>query len=147
MIIVSTAVASSVAEGAGREFVWSWVDHMGGSGMGESHGTSDNAHLRAVLDSVKSHPGAEPLMVESGSSVLAEQWNVGRGSGRLAAEVVGLDDCLLAELGDVVAKRTGPVKVRWARGEVLSHYQAKAAQLAACSTTVRQEIRGTLASC
>ncbi|AEF41750.1 hypothetical protein AS9A_3308 [Hoyosella subflava DQS3-9A1] len=86
-------------------------------------------------------------MVESGSAALAEQWNVGRESGRLAAKIAGLDDCLLAELDDLVANRRGPVKVRWARGDVLSHYQAKAAQLAACSTTVRRGIRGTLAAC
>lgn len=156
MIIVSTAAANTDEREQGWRAVWSWVDHVGGSGTGRVAGSDECAHLHAVLDALQKHPGTEPLMIESGSAAVARLCN---GQAPAHAADVRLDEALVKSVTQALRARQGPVRIRWARGGVLSHYQASAQQLAgrslrapklsgtACSNGQHHGPRGTLASC
>ena len=64
MIIVSTD--GSCLKNPGGAIGWAWVNHTGPSASGGAQvGTNQIAELRAVLEAVRAHPGADPLIIES----------------------------------------------------------------------------------
>ena len=76
MIIVSTD--GSCLRNPGGAIGWAWVNHEGPSASGgERSGTNQIAELRAVLEALRAHPGAEPMIIESDSQYAikcASEW-------------------------------------------------------------------------
>lgn len=115
---------------------WAWVNHEGASQSGgEPSGTNQIAELRALLEAIKSHPGDEPLMIESDSQYAikcASEWLPGwkRKGWKTAggSPVKNLD--LVQSIDQAITARTGPVRFRWVRGHVGNHYNEMADQLA-----------------
>ncbi|MEE2032367.1 ribonuclease H family protein [Rhodococcus chondri] len=134
MIIVSTD--GSCLRNPGGAIGWAWVNHEGPSKSGgERVGTNQIAELRALLEALRAHPGAEPMIIESDSQYAikcASEWLPGwkrkgwkTSSG---APVKNLE--LVRAIDREIAERVGPVRFRWVRGHVGNHFNEVADQLA-----------------
>jgi len=134
MIIVSTD--GSCLRNPGGAIGWAWVNHEGPSASGgERSGTNQIAELRAVLEALRAHPGAEPMIIESDSQYAIKcasewlpgwkrkGWKTSTGSPVKNIELVRAIDRELVE-------RTGPVRFRWVRGHVGNHFNEVADTLA-----------------
>ncbi|MFF0456247.1 ribonuclease H [Nocardia africana] len=134
MIIVSTD--GSCLRNPGGAIGWAWVNHQGNSASaGAASGTNQVAELRAVLEAIRAHPGAEPLFIESDSlyaikcasewlpSWRLNGWRTATGSAVKNVELVQWID-------HAIATRPGPVRFRWVRGHVGNYYNEQADKLA-----------------
>ncbi|MCC3318185.1 ribonuclease H family protein [Nocardia africana] len=134
MIIVSTD--GSCLRNPGGAIGWAWVNHQGSSASaGAASGTNQVAELRAVLEAIRAHPGAEPLFIESDSlyaikcasewlpSWRLNGWRTATGSAVKNVELVQWID-------HAIATRPGPVRFRWVRGHVGNYYNEQADKLA-----------------
>ncbi len=134
MIIVSTD--GSCLRNPGGAIGWAWVDHQGGSeSAGAASGTNQVAELRAVLEAIRSHPGAEPLFIESDSLYAikcASEWLPGwrRNGWRTATGSPVKNVELVRWIDHAIATRPGPVRFRWVRGHVGNYFNEQADQLA-----------------
>ena len=134
MIIVSTD--GSCLRNPGGAIGWAWVDHQGGSASaGAASGTNQVAELRAVLEAVRAHPGAEPLFIESDSLYAikcASEWLPGwrRNGWRTATGSPVKNAELVRWIDHAIATRPGPVRFRWVRGHVGNYFNEQADQLA-----------------
>ncbi|MBJ8342631.1 ribonuclease HI [Antrihabitans sp. YC3-6] len=134
MIIVSTD--GSCLRNPGGPIGWAWVDHSGPSASGGGAvGTNQIAELLAVLEAITSHPGEEPLLIESDSQYAikcASEWLPGwkRKNWRTSAgaPVKNLD--IIQSLDKAISTRSGPVRFRWVRGHVGNYYNEQADALA-----------------
>ena len=64
MITVSTD--GSCLSNPGGAIGWAWINHDGTFDSGGAvSGTNQVAELTALLQAVRAHPGAEPLLIES----------------------------------------------------------------------------------
>lgn len=134
MIIVSTD--GSCLRNPGGAIGWAWVNHHGPSRSGgERSGTNQVAELRALLEAIRAHPGAEPMLIESDSQYAikcASEWVAGwkrKGWRTSAGEPVKNLD-LIRAIDDELTARSGPVRFRWVRGHVGNHYNEEADRLA-----------------
>ncbi|MEV5648038.1 ribonuclease H [Nocardia sp. NPDC052254] len=134
MIIVSTD--GSCLRNPGGAIGWAWVDHQGGSASaGAASGTNQVAELRAVLEAIRAHPGAEPLFIESDSLYAikcASEWLPGwrRNGWRTATGSPVKNVELVRWIDHAIATRPGPVRFRWVRGHVGNYFNEQADQLA-----------------
>ena len=114
---------------------WAWADHTRNAGGtaghhhdergydhgGATNGTNQIGELCAVLEALRAHPGAEPLLIESDSQYAincSTKWVKGwkrngwRNSQKKPVKNVELIKAIDAE----IAKREGPVDFRWVKG-------------------------------
>lgn len=135
MIIVSTD--GSCLRNPGGAIGWAWVNHDGGTfdSGGAASGTNQVAELTALLEAITSHPGEEPLLIESDSQYAircASEWVEGwkRKGWRTAggAPVKNLD--LVQAIDRAITERPGPVRFRWVRGHVGNPFNERADRLA-----------------
>ncbi|WP_084524968.1 ribonuclease H family protein [Nocardia vaccinii] len=140
MIIVSTD--GSCLRNPGGAIGWAWVNHQGTSGSGgAASGTNQVAELRAVLEAIVSHPGAEPLFIESDSlyaikcaSEWISGWRMNGWRTSTGGPVKNVE--LVRHIDQAIASRPGPVRFRWVRGHVGNYFNEQADQLA--GTAARQ---------
>ncbi|MBY6368416.1 ribonuclease H family protein [Rhodococcoides corynebacterioides] len=134
MIIVSTD--GSCLKNPGGAIGWAWVDHTGPSASGgASSGTNQIAELRALLEAVLAHPGAEPLLIEADSQYAikcASEWLPGwkRKGWRTSTGTAVRNLDLVRAIDRAITEREGPVRFRWVRGHVGNEYNEMADQLA-----------------
>lgn len=101
---------------------WAWAGNASGQAAGgATNGTNQIGELCAVLQALRAHPGAEPLIIETDSqyaincsTTWLEGWkhNGWRNSQRKPVKNVQLIKAIDAE----IAKRSGPVKFVWVKG-------------------------------
>lgn len=134
MIIVSTD--GSCLKNPGGAIGWAWVNHEGGSHSGGApSGTNQIAELRAILEAITAHPGAQPLMIESDSQYAikcSSEWLAGwkrRGWKTAGGDPVKNAD-LIRAIDEAVSGRSGPVRFRWVRGHVGNEFNEMADTLA-----------------
>ncbi|MEC3958100.1 ribonuclease H [Nocardia sp. CDC153] len=134
MIIVSTD--GSCLRNPGGAIGWAWVNHAGGSASGGApSGTNQIAELRALLEAVRAHPGAEPLLIESDSLYAikcASEWiNGWRTNGWKTSTGGAVKNVeLIQQIDRAIASRPGPVRFRWVRGHVGNYFNEQADALA-----------------
>jgi ribonuclease HI len=134
MIIVSTD--GSCLRNPGGAIGWAWVNHEGPSQSGgEPSGTNQIAELRALLEAITAHPGADPLLIESDSQYAikcASEWLPGwkRKGWKTAGGAPVKNLALVQSIDRAISERPGPVRFRWVRGHVGNHYNEMADVLA-----------------
>lgn len=134
MIIVSTD--GSCLRNPGGAIGWAWVNHAGGSASGGApSGTNQIAELRALLEAVRAHPSAEPLLIESDSLYAikcASEWiNGWRNNGWKTSTGGAVKNVeLIQQIDRAIATRPGPVRFRWVRGHVGNYFNEQADTLA-----------------
>ncbi|MFJ4658827.1 ribonuclease H [Nocardia sp. NPDC088792] len=134
MIIVSTD--GSCLRNPGGAIGWAWVNHGGGSASGGApSGTNQIAELRALLEAVRAHPGAEPMLIESDSLYAikcASEWiNGWRTNGWKTSSGGAVKNVeLIQQIDRAIAGRPGPVRFRWVRGHVGNYFNEQADTLA-----------------
>ncbi|MVU79911.1 ribonuclease HI [Nocardia sp. ET3-3] len=134
MIIVSTD--GSCLRNPGGAIGWAWVNHAGGSASGGAPvGTNQIAELRALLEAIRAHPGAEPLLIESDSLYAikcASEWiNGWRNNGWKTSTGAAVKNVeLIQQIDRAIAGRPGPVRFRWVRGHVGNYFNEQADSLA-----------------
>lgn len=134
VIIVSTD--GSCLKNPGGAIGWAWVDHTGPSASGgAASGTNQIAELRALLEAVLAHPGAEPLLIEADSQYAikcASEWLPGwkRKGWRTSTGTAVRNLDLVRAIDRAITEREGPVRFRWVRGHVGNEYNEMADQLA-----------------
>ncbi|MTE11871.1 ribonuclease H family protein [Nocardia aurantiaca] len=134
MIIVSTD--GSCLRNPGGAIGWAWVNHAGGAASGgAASGTNQIAELRALLEAVRAHPGAEPLLIESDSLYAikcASEWiNGWRTNGWKTSTGGAVKNVeLIQQIDRAIAARPGPVRFRWVRGHVGNYFNEQADALA-----------------
>lgn len=134
MIIVSTD--GSCLRNPGGAIGWAWVDHAGGAESGgAATGTNQIAELRAVLEAIRSHPGSDPLLIESDSLYAikcASEWlpNWRNNGWRTSTGGAVKNVELIRDIDHAIAARPGPVRFRWVRGHVGNYFNEQADALA-----------------
>ncbi|MBD5785111.1 ribonuclease HI [Cellulosimicrobium terreum] len=134
MITVSTD--GSCLSNPGGAIGWAWINHDGSfDAGGAASGTNQVAELTALLQAVRAHPGAEPLLIESDSQYAikcASEWVVGwkRKSWRTAGGEPVKNLELVQAIDHAITERVGPVRFRWVRGHVGDPFNERADQLA-----------------
>ncbi|MDR2703461.1 MAG: ribonuclease HI [Cellulomonadaceae bacterium] len=135
MHIVSTD--GSCLKNPGGAIGWAWVDHSGRrcDPGGAASGTNQSAELQAILEALKAHPGAEPLMIESDSQYAircATEWLPGwkRKGWRTASGGPVQNLALIQTIDAEITQRPGPVRFRWVRGHVGNVFNERADELA-----------------
>ena len=152
MITVSTD--GSCLVNPGGAIGWAWINHDGtfDSG-GAASGTNQVAELTALLQAVRAHPGAEPLLIESDSQYAikcASEWVVAwkRKGWRTAGGQPVKNLELVQAIDRVITERAGPVRFRWVRGHVGDPFNERADQLAGLAAqdwaAGRGDLDGTL---
>ncbi|MEV0945212.1 ribonuclease H [Rhodococcus sp. NPDC049939] len=149
MIIVSTD--GSCLRNPGGAIGWAWVNHEGPSQSGgEPSGTNQIAELRALLEAIISHPGSDPLLIESDSQYAikcASEWLPGwKRKGWKTASGAPVKNLELVQSIDLaISERLGPVRFRWVRGHVGNHYNEMADALAgeAARTAASEPVAST----
>ena len=134
MITVSTD--GSCLRNPGGASGWAWVNHDGTSSSGGlAAGTNQIAELMAVRDAIESHPGAEPLQIESDSQYAikcASVWVAGwkRKGWRTASGGPVQNLAVVQGIERAIAERAGPVAFTWVRGHVGDEFNERADVLA-----------------
>lgn len=152
MITVSTD--GSCLSNPGGAIGWAWINHDGtfDSG-GAASGTNQVAELTALLQAVRAHPGADPLLIESDSQYAikcASEWVVAwkRKGWRTAGGQPVKNLELVQAIDRTIAERVGPVRFRWVRGHVGNVFNERADQLAGLAAqdwaAGRGDLDGTL---
>ncbi|MCP2276674.1 ribonuclease H family protein [Nocardia amikacinitolerans] len=135
MIIVSTD--GSCLRNPGGAIGWAWVNHQGGASRsgGAATGTNQIAELRAVLEAIEAHPGAEPLLIESDSlyaikcaSEWISSWRLNGWRTSTGGAVKNVE--IIKQIDRAIASRPGPVRFRWVRGHVGNYFNEMADTLA-----------------
>ncbi|WP_431953764.1 ribonuclease H family protein [Nocardia lijiangensis] len=135
MIIVSTD--GSCLRNPGGAIGWAWVNHQGGTSCsgGAATGTNQIAELRAILEAVDAHPGAEPLLIESDSlyaikcaSEWISSWRLNGWRTSTGGAVKNVE--VIKQIDRAIASRPGPVRFRWVRGHVGNYFNEMADKLA-----------------
>ncbi|WP_051028626.1 ribonuclease H family protein, partial [Cellulosimicrobium cellulans] len=152
MITVSTD--GSCLSNPGGAIGWAWINHDGTFDSGGAvSGTNQVAELTALLQAVRAHPGAEPLLIESDSQYAikcASEWVVAwkRKGWRTAGGQPVKNLELVQAIDRVIAERAGPVRFRWVRGHVGDPFNERADQLAGLAAqdwaAGRGDLDGTL---
>ncbi|MBD8506843.1 ribonuclease HI [Hoyosella sp. G463] len=140
MMTVSTD--GSCLKNPGGAIGWAWVNHSGDrSSGGASSGTNQIAELMALLEAIRSHPGPEPLLVESDSqyaikcvSVWLAGWK--RNGWRTAAGSPVKNAELIQSIDAAIADREGPVRFQWVRGHAGNEFNEIADELAGTAARV-----------
>ncbi len=153
--VITVSTDGSCLVNPGGAIGWAWINHDGtfDSG-GAASGTNQIAELMALLEAVRAHPSAEPLLIESDSQYAikcASEWLEGwkRKGWRTAggSPVKNLE--LVQGIEAAITARPGPVRFRWVRGHVGNHFNERADQLAGLAAqdwaAGRGEERATLA--
>jgi ribonuclease HI len=151
MITVSTD--GSCLRNPGGAIGWAWVDHAGtrsGCG-GAASGTNQVAELTAVLEAITTHPGPEPLHIESDSlyaikcaSVWVTAWR--RTGWRTASGGPVRNLGLVQAIDHALAARTGPVTFGWVRGHDGNRFNEEADRLAGAAAREARAGRPTPAT-
>ncbi|MGN6241539.1 MAG: ribonuclease H family protein [Cellulosimicrobium cellulans] len=152
MITVSTD--GSCLSNPGGAIGWAWINHDGTFDSGGAvSGTNQVAELTALLQAVRAHPGAEPLLIESDSQYAikcASEWVVAwkRKGWRTAGGQPVKNLELVQAIDRVITERAGPVRFRWVRGHVGDPFNERADQLAGLAAqdwaAGRGDLDGTL---
>ncbi|UKJ62691.1 ribonuclease HI [Cellulosimicrobium cellulans] len=152
MITVSTD--GSCLSNPGGAIGWAWINHDGTFDSGGAvSGTNQVAELTALLQAVRAHPGAEPLLIESDSQYAikcASEWVVAwkRKGWRTAGGQPVKNLELVRAIDRVITERAGPVRFRWVRGHVGDPFNERADQLAGLAAqdwaAGRGDLDGTL---
>ncbi|WP_420829183.1 ribonuclease H family protein [Bifidobacterium pongonis] len=114
---------------------WAWADHARNAGGtpghrhddrgydhgGATNGTNQIGELCAVLEALRAHPGAEPLLIESDSQYAincSTKWVKGwKKNGWKNSQKKPVKNAELIKAIDAeIAKREGPVDFRWVKG-------------------------------
>ncbi len=152
MITVSTD--GSCLSNPGGAIGWAWINHDGSfDSGGAASGTNQVAELTALLQAVRSHPGADPLLIESDSQYAikcASEWVVAwkRKGWRTAGGQPVKNLELVQAIDRAITERPGPVRFRWVRGHVGDPFNERADQLAGAAAqdwaAGRGDLDGTL---
>jgi ribonuclease HI len=135
-VVIMVSTDGSCLRNPGGAIGWAWVNHEGPSGSGgEVSGTNQIAELRAVLEAITAHPGADELLIESDSQYAikcASEWIHGwRRKGWKTASGSPVKNLALIQSIDVaITVRTGRVRFQWVRGHVGNHFNELADTLA-----------------
>ncbi|WP_265521636.1 ribonuclease H family protein [Oerskovia flava] len=134
MITVSTD--GSCLRNPGGAIGWAWINHDGtfDSG-GAASGTNQIAELTALLQAVRSHPGEQPLLIESDSQYAikcSSEWVVAwkRKGWKTAGGTPVKNLEIVQAIDTAITARRGPVRFRWVRGHVGDPFNERADQLA-----------------
>ena len=146
MITVSTD--GSCLVNPGGAIGWAWINHDGtfDSG-GAASGTNQVAELTALLQAVRAHPGAQPLLIESDSQYAikcASEWVHGwrRKGWRTASGSPVQNLALVQGIERAIAERPGPVTFVWVRGHQGDRFNERADELAGIAARAMRD--GTL---
>lgn len=152
MITVSTD--GSCLSNPGGAIGWAWINHDGSfDSGGAASGTNQVAELTALLQAVRAHPGAEPLLIESDSQYAikcSSEWVVAwkRKGWRTAGGQPVKNLELVQAIDRAITERAGPVRFRWVRGHVGDPFNERADQLAGAAAqdwaAGRGDLDGTL---
>lgn len=150
MITVSTD--GSCLRNPGGATGWAWVNHDGTSASGGlASGTNQIAELMAVRNAIESHPGSEPLQIESDSQYAikcATVWLAGwkRKGWRTASGSPVQNLAVVQGIERAIAQRSGPVAFTWVRGHVGNEFNERADVLAGQAAREALAGRGTAPS-
>ena len=134
MILVSTD--GSCLRNPGGAIGWAWVNHDGTTASGgAASGTNQLAELMALQNAIESHPGAEPLQIESDSKYAiqcASVWVAGwkRKGWRTASGSAVQNLAQVQGIARAITERVGPVAFTWVRGHVGNEFNEQADVLA-----------------
>ncbi|MEO9220471.1 MAG: ribonuclease H [Mycobacteriaceae bacterium] len=134
MIMVSTD--GSCLRNPGGAIGWAWVNHAGPTGSGgAASGTNQIAELRAVLEAVTAHPGAEELVIQADSQYAincASVWPAGwrRKGWRTVSGSPVKNLALVQAIDTAITARAGAVRFEWVRGHVGHQFNEAADELA-----------------
>jgi ribonuclease HI len=152
--VITVSTDGSCLRNPGGAIGWAWINHDGtfDSG-GAASGTNQVAELTALLQAVRAHPGAEPLLIESDSQYAikcASEWVVAwkRKGWRTAGGQPVKNLELVRAIDRAITERPGPVRFRWVRGHVGDPFNERADQLAGLAAQEwaagRGDVEGTL---
>ena len=135
-LVITVSTDGSCLRNPGGATGWAWIDHTGPHASGGLPvGTNQVGELMALAEALESHPGAEPLLIESDSQYAikcATEWLPGwkRKGWRTASGSPVKNLELVQRIDRAVAGREGPVRFRWVRGHVGNHFNERADELA-----------------
>lgn len=152
--VITVSTDGSCLVNPGGAIGWAWINHDGSFDSGGAvSGTNQVAELTALLQAVRSHPGAEPLLIESDSQYAikcASEWVVAwkRKGWRTAGGQPVKNLELVQAIDRAITERAGPVRFRWVRGHVGDPFNERADQLAGLAAqdwaAGRGDLDGTL---
>jgi ribonuclease HI len=134
--VITVSTDGSCLRNPGGASGWAWVNHDGTSGSGGvASGTNQIAELMAVREAIGSHPGTEPLQIESDSQYAikcASVWVAGwkRKGWRTASGGPVQNLAVVQAIERAIAERPGPVAFSWVRGHVGNEFNERADELA-----------------
>jgi len=134
--VITVSTDGSCLRNPGGASGWAWANHDGTSSSGGlAAGTNQIAELMAVRDAIESHPGAEPLQIESDSQYAikcASVWVTGwkRQGWRTASGGPVQNLAVIQGIERAIAERVGPVAFTWVRGHVGNEFNERADVLA-----------------
>jgi len=134
--VITVSTDGSCLRNPGGASGWAWVNHDGTSASGAvASATNQIAELMAVREAIASHPGADPLQIESDSqyaikcaSVWVNGWK--RKGWRTAGGAPVQNLALVQGIERAIAERVGPVAFTWVRGHVGNEFNERADVLA-----------------
>jgi ribonuclease HI len=147
--VITVSTDGSCLRNPGGAIGWAWVDHAGGSASGGAvSGTNQIAELRAVLEAIEAHPGAEPLHIEADSLYAikcASVWVAGwrRKGWRTAGGGPVQNLGLVQGIERAIAGRAGPVTFGWVRGHQGNRFNEEADRLAGAAAREARDGRPT----
>lgn len=136
-VVITVSSDGSCLRNPGGAIGWAWVNHAGPTGSGgEASGTNQIAELRAVLEAITAHPGADELLIESDSTYAigcASEWIHGwrRRGWKTASGTAVKNLALVQQIDAAITARTGRVRFRWVHGHVGNEFNELADTLAA----------------
>lgn len=144
--VITVSTDGSCLRNPGGASGWAWVNHDGSSASGGiASGTNQVAELTAVLEAIRSHPGAENLRIESDSQYAikcASVWVAGwrRKGWRTASGGPVQNLGLVQAIERAMSERAGTVLFHWVRGHQGDHFNERADEL--CGLAARAAQRG-----
>lgn len=116
---------------------WAWADHVGGGcdAGGAGNGTNQIGELCAVLQALRTHKGADPLIIESDSqyaikcsTVWLRSWK--RNGWHNSQKQPVKNATIIKAIDYEISHREGPVKFSWVKGHAGNEFNEKCDMLA-----------------
>lgn len=116
---------------------WAWADHVGGGcdAGGAGNGTNQIGELCAVLQALRTHKGADTLVIESDSqyaikcsTVWLRSWK--RNGWHNSQKQPVKNAAIIKAIDYEISHREGPVKFSWVKGHAGNEFNEKCDMLA-----------------